>query len=695
MTPRLSIPLAMAAGALALPSVAQDLGPSSLGPSPLALEPIVVFGGSRDFRDLFDSPVTASVIDRTEIQTRQPSSYEDLLGDIPGVSIEGGPRTISQEPNIRGFADEQIVIRVDGARQNFNLAHRGRFFADPDVLKRVEVIRGGASTLFGSGALGGAILLETLDPDDVIAPGASFGGRVKGGFNSQGSELQTSATLAGRSGRVDVLGFLAYRPMFDDLTDGNGDDIANSEIDAGNGLIKFGFEPSAGSRFEASWQGYTDEGDVPPNANAAATPTNVVDRSLYTQTGRLAWDYAPADSDLWDLRALVYWNEVEVEEDRFVDGRADRTDLTTLGLDLSNVSRFNAGVPIAVTYGVELYQDDREARRDGGPRLQSPDAEQTFAGLFAQADIELGRGVTLTPGLRYDWFDTDPEGGIEGRTDDQLSPRLAVNWRPTPNGQLYASASRSFRAPSTTELYNDGVHFSSPGFPLDPTDPSAPTFTGNNVFVPSPDLDPEDSLQFEVGGRWRFGDVLVPGDGMSVTGAVYFARVDDYVDTVVTFIDPTTTRFDPASGRLLVDGTTRSRNVDADLYGFEATMRYDATDWFAGAGLTIPRGNNRDGGGLGSIPQDRVTLEAGFYPIKDMVAGLRATLRDGQDGAGESTAGSGVLDIYATWAPTSGPLEGGSFLVGIDNVLDASYRIHPNGLSQPGRAFKLAASFAF
>jgi hemoglobin/transferrin/lactoferrin receptor protein len=78
-----------------------------------------------------------------------------LIGDVPGLLIEGGPRGVAQEPNIRGFQDEQVVLRLDGGRLNFNRGHSGRFFFDPDIIQRVEVVRGGASTLFGSGAIWG------------------------------------------------------------------------------------------------------------------------------------------------------------------------------------------------------------------------------------------------------------------------------------------------------------------------------------------------------------------------------------------------------------------------------------------------------------------------------------------------------------------------------------------------------------
>jgi len=100
---------------------------------PLETPEITVFRGARN---------AASVIGEREVIRRQPATYEEL----PGVTIDGGPRGVSQEPNIRGFRDEQVVIRLDGVRQNFNIAHQGRFFTDPTILNHVEVLRGGAST---------------------------------------------------------------------------------------------------------------------------------------------------------------------------------------------------------------------------------------------------------------------------------------------------------------------------------------------------------------------------------------------------------------------------------------------------------------------------------------------------------------------------------------------------------------------
>lgn len=171
--------------------------------------------------------------------------------------------------------------------------------------------------------------------------------------------------------------------------------------------------------------------------------------------------------------------------------------------------------------------------------------------------------------------------------------------------------------------------------------------------------------------------------------------MDNYINQVVNFIDFSTLRYDAASGQLLVDGTTTSGNVDATLWGFEAEASYDTERWFANVGLSIPRGVQRDGGALGTIPQDKLTVGAGYRPLDGLVLGARSTFRDGSDGAGISAGGSGVVDVYATYAPTEGPLRNAAFMVGVDNVFDKTYRIYPNGLNQTGIAFKAAASISF
>lgn len=135
----------------------------------VALGPITVTA-TRNPIDSFTYPGVVTVIDREEILQRAASTRDDLLDQVPGITFFSGPRRTGEIPSIRGFSGENVVILLDGARQNLNSAHDGRFFIDPDLLESVEVLRGPASSLYGSGAVGGVLSFRTVNAKDLLEP---------------------------------------------------------------------------------------------------------------------------------------------------------------------------------------------------------------------------------------------------------------------------------------------------------------------------------------------------------------------------------------------------------------------------------------------------------------------------------------------------------------------------------------------
>ncbi len=284
------------------------------------LPEVTVFGAARDGRDLLDTPSAVTVIDGAEMDRLQPSAHGGLMGDTPGVVIQGG-RGVAQEPNIRGFQDEQVVVRVDGARQNFDLQHRGRFFVDPIMLKQVEVLRGGASTMFGSGALGGVISLDTKDASDILKPGETWGSEVNVGFHGQGSEALRAITGAFQKGDVSMLAFFSQRLMYIDLVDGDDNPILDSAVDNLNGMFKLAWKPNSDQEVLLDWRIYVDDGQVPNTANrdtvdADLRESRLVDRDLNHQQYRFKWNYMPFNNNIVNLSTLIYYNSTRSEERR-------------------------------------------------------------------------------------------------------------------------------------------------------------------------------------------------------------------------------------------------------------------------------------------------------------------------------------------------------------------------------------------
>ncbi|QDC08701.1 TonB-dependent hemoglobin/transferrin/lactoferrin family receptor [Oceanicola sp. D3] len=638
------------------------------------LDPIYVNSAARSERLVLDTPVAVSTLSGEALANRQAGDFQELIGDMPGVTIGGGPRAIALEPNIRGFTDDQIVLRFDGGRFNFNQGHRGRFFLDPALVKRVEVVRGGGSTLYGSGALGGVISVETVDADDLLEEGRTMGARVGMGYSTNGGQWRANTAVYADWGAWDALLFLGTRDTSGNYAAGGGEEIPFSALDQQNGMIKLGFEPSADSRIEFSFSDYHDSALTLASANGAPSGSNPeVDRDASEQSFRLSWEFDPEGNDAVDLSVLFYGDRLKITEDRVSAPRHDETTYDSLGLEVTNRARLTLGVPVEIVYGLELFRESQEGTRDGAARSTFPPASAMTTGVFAEATFELSPQFDVIAGLRYDVYEREPgDATLEDVREEFFSPRIGVSYRPTENWQVFANLSRAYRAPSLSELYNDGLHF--PGNPFG--------FPPDNFFVPNPDLKPEESTQFEIGTRFEQGGLRRADDKLSFSVSLYNAEVKNYIEQTVD----------------IFAGTTTSSNVDGRLWGLEAEARYDTAAWFVGGGLSIARGEGADGDPLASIPQDRVTLEAGYRPADDWLFGAKATLAAEQNrvpaggAVGESWE---TLDIYAAWTPDSAGMAGSSLRIGIDNLFDRHYTIYPNELPQAGRSLEVSATFTF
>lgn len=662
----------------------------------LDLEPIVV-AATRTERPQFTTPASISTVDRGAIERTQPYGFQDVFETVPGVNIQGGPRRIAEEPAIRGFADEQVVIRLDGTRQNFNKAHGGRFLLDPGLIRSIEVLRGASSAVYGSGALGGVFVIESVNGRDLTGGVDGAGLRLKAGYQSNGEEWAGYGTLYGQAGAFDGLVSIARRDVGEDLTDGAGDDIFATRDEIANGLVKIGFEPGRFHRIELSADRFENSGLNPTNANAAATPNTLVDRETERSSTRLRYTFDDPANRWMNLDVAAYRNTVDTLEFRLDDARTDRTDFETRGLEITNTTSFGpssgqlsgqasgqeARDGIRLTYGVELYGDEQSGTRNGADRPQFPGADVDYRAAFVQAELPLGDTVSLIPGVRYDEFEYTSDGGIADRDDDRASPRVAIGWSPNADVYLWAEYAEAFRAPSLTELYADGVHF---------VVPLGPGQVVINEFVPTPDLKAEQADQVQAGVRWRRDDLFGTGLDFEVDMTAWRSDVDDFVDQFVQFIagEPT---FDPITQTLVFPGVTSNRNVDAELEGFEAIARLDGRSGWVQAGWTRVDGEGASGEELASIQPERASLGGGVYLLdRQLSLGAELVAARARDDVPEGTletAGYGKTDLFANWTPAGGPLAGFEFRLALDNVFDKDYRIHPNGIDQPGRSVRL------
>lgn len=625
-----------------------------------ALSPVTVQAGRAEQR-LAESPAAVSAIDHERIVERNPRNLDDLFQGLPGVETVGGPRPEAINPNIRGLGDGRVVVRLDGARQNFLLNHRGQVFLDPALLEEGEVLRGPASTLYGSGAIGGVANFRTLDPDAFLGS-RERRGRLRSGVEDNGNARFGTATAGQRWEQSASLASISRRRS-DDFEDGDGERVPYTRSDSVSGLLRHTYTPSDAHRWTFGYLGFRDEGE---SLNTADRPQgDEVERRIRQNTVTARYEGGGSPSIPVKVDATAYATEVDLRERLAEGAREDVNELTTTGLDAAFTTSYDAfGLEHAALWGTEVYRDRQRGTRNGAPRERFAGARQTVAGLFAQNRVHLSPRLAATAGARYDHVEQRADrDGTDNNKLSELSPQGSISYRLTEALTWHVSYAESFRAPGLAELYVGGEHF--PG----------------NDYVPNPDLRPEQAENWETALHFQRRDVRRRGDRVEGRITAYRNRVSNFIEQVVT------------------EDATRFENVaEAEIRGVELEGTYRTPGYeLSVSGARLRGDDTNEGVPLESIAPDKLTVEGvvlGAHPQLKVGARVSAVAAQRRVPEGphtrDATDGHTVADLFATWY-TSDRLE---LHFGVDNVTNRTYRRHLAELNDRGRTFRLAASMS-
>lgn len=431
----------------------------------IALQQLTV-SATRSAQDVSQVPSTVSVQTREQLDRQNVNDIKQLVRYEPGVSVGGvGQRSGLNGYNIRGIDGERILTQVDGVSIPDSFfygpyAQTQRNYVDPEIVKRVEILRGPASVLYGSNAIGGAVSYYTLDPDDIIKPGKDVGARLKTGYSSADESWLTSATVAGRQGDFDGLLHLSQRNGHETESYGGhggtglGRTEANPEdVRTTNVLAKLGWNYADDARLGFTYEHYKDDRDqnilsavggpfIPgrgaSNMYRMREGNDTVTRERFGINHEFGLDSPVADHVKWSLNYQIAKTDQRTDELYFASGRQVFRDRQTTYKDRQWVfdGQFDKAFSIGetdhlLTYGTTLKHEKVTGSRSGtgtclniggtcraiGQNSVSdsqalvsdfPDPTINTYSLFAQDEIRWNNW-TFLPGARYDYTRMEPK----------------------------------------------------------------------------------------------------------------------------------------------------------------------------------------------------------------------------------------------------------------------------------------------
>lgn len=648
----------------------------------------VLVSATRIQEKVSESSRSAAVVGEEPLAEKQGDSVAEVLKTEANINIANGPRASAQQVEIRGLSGQRVLQTIDGARQNTSAGHRGTFFMDPELLSSVEVVRGPASSLWGSGAIGGVVSQNTKSAREMLDEGQSFGGYLKQGYETNGQRSKSSGAIYGAKGSIDWLLNGSYSDG-DNIKAGNDNTLENSASRSRSGLAKFGWQLDEAQRLQLSGRINEISEAVPSNpATDVSNSVPLVRRDSKDSNLTLDYSLAPSSNALLDLDAKFYWNKTDYDENRLTKGQFDTTEYETLGFSIANRSQWQG---LKLTYGLDGYRDQIETFRDdsgqSGQRPGNIDGESRVWGAFVAANIALGENWSLDPALRYDSFENESNNLGHSSDDDALSPSLALVWKTAPWLTLSARYDEAFRAPSVEEMYSSGTHYCIPPIP---------NFLPNglcNTFEVNENLKAEKAKNKELKADMRFAE-LAGNDELALSLSVFRNDVDDFIEQRVT---------NPLHGIPGLEQNTRWDNVDkARLTGFELTGKYRINQTRLSLSYGQTEGKDRhDGGYLANIPANKLVLDLSQGIMAgDMKLGTRVSYNASQDRVPEDNPVNRyqdytLWDVYLAWEPAMGTFEGLRVDFAIENIGDEEYIQAWQTLMDQGRNFKLSARYRF
>ena len=443
----------------------------------------VIVTANRGTSRIADVPARVTLISSAAIESRPVSTVDEMLSTVPGLNVSRSFGIFSHKSSVtmRGLSgNEQARVLVmidgvpvnksDGGSVNWNLI-------DPAMVERIEVVKGPASSMYGSNAMGGAINVITRRPSGALS------GKITAGYGTYNT-LTGRISLGQKLNSGQDRGFYYmlngfYRQSDGYITQSEYDRAANpfivpSDLQEYSGSLKTGYYIRKGEFLEADLIAYNDRrgtGELLWQPHG-----NTTDHDTYQFRARYSLERERLSADVslfWLKEDYKKVNEYMKDDYTWYNVLSERLDagmLSSVNWKAGARHRLSAGIDLKAgsVDAADVYFTSTDIVYNRGTMISS--------GLYAQDALSIVPDrLTLTAGIRYDlsmfrdgafYIDTPSaetafmrsieDRGMDNVTWGALSPKLALNYTPSAGNRVYVSAGRGFRPSVLDDLCRSG-----------------------------------------------------------------------------------------------------------------------------------------------------------------------------------------------------------------------------------------------
>jgi hemoglobin/transferrin/lactoferrin receptor protein len=655
---------------------------------PLRLEKMTVTAKGYDSDEL-EIPMATVIVSREEILRHNTNNLGEVLRGKPGLALASDGAQ-GQNPVIRGLKKESIVLLVDGMRLNSaQPAGSIASFMSLGLAQQVEVVKGPASVLYGTGALGGVI--NVLLPQARFVPGT--GVDIASGFDSASNGVRGTAVLNAAQGKHALM-LGASLARIGDYESPEGE-VARTGYDADSYIGQYRFRLSNAQQLRFSLQQHTDTdvwypGSTKPHPHPQVGSTTLHSPRTQRQLIEAGYSRKGAGENPLNFDVRLYRQEMQRQifsrANGPLDGNIGETQVSfeTDGLDIRADWLFHPQHLLA--FGINAWQMKASPER----YLASPptfafarndpfkDGRIDALGFYLQNDMQFDK-LNLLAGLRHDTVKGSADSINNGtvttgldHSNSAVSGSLGAIYKVTPMLRPYANISRGFRAGGMRERFE-----------------SSPRGDGF-FYVGNPQIEPEVANQIEMGFKGE-------GETVNYSFTAYRSQISNYITGKDVSGAPGSNACPSARAGACKETVNLGR---VTLTGLEAQMRWQptASQWLTLAYSQLRGENNDLNEPLFQMPADELSLgwEGRVAPGWTTDASLRLVQKQDRvasifaSGREDATASFTTADIGAAYRWRQQSLR-----IAVKNLADKVYHEHlTEGVSSqeikaPGRSLSI------